>query len=270
MIEPLTISVVIPTRNRCQSLARVLHALNKDAYPQLEIIVIDAASKDSTVEVLRSFGERVRWISEPDAGEYDALNKGIGLARGEVIKFMSDDDVLRSGAFQLASDYLAKHPDIDIVFGQTAFWEVRNGQARYIETTSSLNPARLTTRHWLRQQTGLQSISAFIRRRVFDQIGLMSVEYACGDVEFWTRAASRGIKMGLIPDVVLDYHYTGQNGVITKEWQIAAEMVRLNRLYGTTSDVLLAVWRHYPLHILAVLSRKLGVHPGRYVRSLKA
>jgi glycosyltransferase involved in cell wall biosynthesis len=268
MIEPLKISVVIPTRNRCQSLARVLHSLNEDAYPQLETIVIDAASRDSTVDLLRSYGERIRWISEPDDGEYDALNKGIGMARGEVIKFMSDDDVLRSGAFQLAADYFASHPDVDIVLGQTAFWEVENGQSQFIETTNTLDPARLTTRHWLRQQTGLQSISAFIRRRVFDQIGLMSVEYACGDVEFWARAASRGIKMGLIPDVVLDYYYTGQNGVFTKEWRIAAEMVKLNQLYGNTPDVISAIWRHYPLHLLAVLSRRLGVHPGRYLRSL--
>jgi glycosyltransferase involved in cell wall biosynthesis len=269
MLEKLTISIVIPTRNRCRSLDRVLKSLMEDKYSSLEIIVVDAASVDGTVNLLRSYGERIQWISEPDNGEYDALNKGIRMATGEVIKLMSDDDVLRSGAFQIAADYLTSHPDVDIVFGQTAFWEVKKGQTHFIETTNTLDPTQLTTRHWLRQQTGLQSISAFIRRRGFDQIGLMSVEYACGDVEFWTRSASNDIKMGLIPDVVLDYYYTGQNGVFTKEWRIAAEMVRLNRLYGNTFDVLLAMWRHYPVHSLAVLFRRLGVHPGRNLRRLR-
>ncbi len=280
-----SISVVIATRNRAQTLRRTLEKLFESGYPDLEVIVVDGASTDGTVDLLRSYENRItRWVSEPDEGEYWAYNKGIRMATGEIVKLMSDDDVLRPKAFRLAAEYFTSHPETDIVFGQTVFWVDSTGSSKQIDDASGLlykpherDESRLTLRHWLRETTGVHSLSAFIRRRVFEKIGPLSTDYVCGDIEFWGRAALAGIRMGMMPQEVVDYHMTGLNGVTTKRWKVAADMVRINVRYGTRSDVLHCWWRFYvrpflvwvPLGWAVRICHRLGLHPLRAWRRLR-
>ncbi len=114
----MLISVIIPTRNRCALLRNTLEALLRDDYPSKEIVVMDAASTDGTVEMLRSFGNQVRWVSEKDGGEYFARNKGFELTTGELIHFCGDDNVLLPGSFAFAEQFLSEHPEVDIMFGR--------------------------------------------------------------------------------------------------------------------------------------------------------
>ena len=242
----LKISVVIPTRNRAQTLKRMLDKLFEDAYPNLEVIIIDAASTDGTQDVIKSYGNRIsKWVSEPDGGEYFGINKGIALATGDIVKLMSDDDVLRPGVLQKVAAYFDAHPDVEIVFGQTVVWEERSGTPVRLFETVMMDESRLKLWNWIHERQTVTSLSSFLRRGVFQRIGLMSTEYICGDVEYWTRAASRGVKMGLMPDVVIDYYYTGLNGILTKRWRVAADIVRINAKYGSAMDVLAAVWRKF-------------------------
>jgi len=243
MSEWPKISVVIATLNRSPYLKKMLDNLFKDDYPNLEVIVIDGASKDDTVELLKSYGNKIsKWKSEPDQGEYFAINKGLQMATGEIIKPMTDDDILRPGVFFLAAEYFATHPDIDIVFGQAASWREENGKVSFIEE-SSCHPERLSLHHWLRETHGFNSIAAFIRSSVFRRIGLFSTEYCAGDVEYWTRAAHLRIKMGLMPQVVVDYYYRDFMGVITKWREIARDRFRINVRYGSIPDIAVSFWK---------------------------
>ena len=271
MQELPKVSVLVATLNRARYLKRMLDALFEDDYPSKEVIVVDGASTDGTVELLKSYGDKItRWISEPDEGEYDALVKGMNMATGDIAKWMPDDDVLRPGAFRLAVDYLASHPDVDIVFGQTAVWREKKGRPVFACQAHEADPSRLSARCWLHRDNELYSPAAFVRRRVFDRIGVLSTEYSCGDTEFWVRAASRGVKMGLMPETVLDYHYTGNNGVVTKKWRLRIDEVRLATRYGGKSDVLALGWRRLirpcvarPTNILLRASRTVALWPFR-------
>jgi len=265
------VSVVLATLNRASYLKRMLDNLLRNQYANLEIIVVDGGSTDGTVKLLESYDEGViHWISERDSGEYYALNKGLRMATGEIIKLMTDDDVLRPDCFRWAVDYLLAHPDVDIVFGQTAYWKEEAGRNQFLHESCMMSPERLTVRHWVRETQGVSSLSSFVRRRVFDRIGLLATKYACGDVEFWTRAASRGVGMGLIPQVVVDYFITGENGVIRKRWKIASDMVAINATYGNAADVVNCLWRRYPQHLLVLVLSPLGLHPLRKWRRWKA
>lgn len=238
------ISIVVATRNRCAYLKRMLDHLLRDDYPNLEVIVVDGASTDGTVNLLKSYGDRMaRWISEPDRGEYDATNKAIRMATGEIVKWMTDDDLLRPGVFHKAAEYLAVHPDIDVVFGQTAYWRETDREPVFLGTTSATDPARLGLRYWLRESQGVSSQASFFRKRIFDYLGPFSIDYVCGDTEFWVRAASRCVPMGLMPDVVLDYYYTGLNGAIVKSRRVTMDVIRINSRYGSVADILHAVFR---------------------------
>jgi glycosyltransferase involved in cell wall biosynthesis len=262
------ISVIVATMNRAQYLKRMLDKLFEDDYPNLEVIIIDGASKDNTVEIIKSYGNKItKWVSEPDDGEYFAFNKGLKMATGEIIKPMTDDDILRTGSFKLAADYFDSHPHISIVFGQAYYWINRNGTYEFIRESKATDPSLLTFKDWLREKHQLPSPSVFIRRTVFDKIGCFSTEFICGDTEFWVRAALAGLKMGVMNQIVVDYHITGYNTVTVKRWRIAADMVRITKKYGSLFDVMNCYYRKYIYGViyiqLALVSHFLGIHPLR-------
>ncbi|MCX6930807.1 MAG: glycosyltransferase family 2 protein, partial [Verrucomicrobia bacterium] len=99
-------------------LAQALDSLVLQEYPCLEVIVKDGASSDGTVELLKVRDEIVtRWVSEPDTGQTQALNKGFALATGEVFGWLNTDERYRPGALRLVGQTFAAHPDLDIIFG---------------------------------------------------------------------------------------------------------------------------------------------------------
>lgn len=269
------ISVVVATKNRARYLNRMLDALFADDYPNREVIIVDGASTDGTVELLKSYGDRItRWVSEPDEGEYFAYNKALGVATGEIIKVMTDDDVLRPGALRVAARYFAEHPEVDILFGQTAVWDERARAALCVKETRVTDASKLTLRNWLRGSQGVKSVAAFVRRKVFNDIGLFATGYSCGDTEFWARAASKGNRMGVVVDVVVDRHLTEICGVFLKRGRLRWDGLRVNVRYGTAANVGWYFNARYlkpytygaVLQLLASACHTLGLHPLRVWR----
>jgi glycosyltransferase involved in cell wall biosynthesis len=270
------ISIIIPTRNRAHYLKRALDKILESDYPNLEIIVIDGASTDDTVQVLKAYGNRIaKWLSEPDGGEYFAVNKGLTFATGEIIKFMSDDDVLLPRSLGIAGRYFLAHPDVDVVFGQ---------QKKYVSTPEKNiliydNPISdersLTPRNWIRRFRYVPShIASFIRKRVIDEVGGMSTEYWPGDVEFWARVACRGAKMIILPDHFVDYYLTGENAVLAQARKCQTIFYHTARLHGTMTDVLyVLVAKLLVFEItnpIVMAAHALGLHPLRWWFNMKS
>lgn len=277
MSEWPRISVLVPTRNRSKYLKRMLDKILETDYPNLEVIVLDGASTDGTVELLKSYGNRItRWVSEKDGGEYDALNKGIGMATGDIIKHMTDDDVLLPEAFRLVGGYFASHPDVGIVFAQVRWWEEKEGNATLLHESNYTDPAVLKPEAYIRSmrhRPGPPTLGGFIRRRVFEQIGLFRTDFVIGDYEFWARAVSGGVRIGLVPDIVADYYFTGQNTVILKSRRISYDMLRIARMHGTARDVLYyigCVFQAYFMNMAAVPFHVIGIHPLQWVEKMKS
>jgi glycosyltransferase involved in cell wall biosynthesis len=112
------ISIVIPSYNQAAFLAGALDSLAAQAYPTLEVVVVDGGSTDGTVELLKKRSDVVtRWVSEADAGQTNALNKGFDMATGEVFGWLNCDERYRPGALRLAGATFARDPELDIVFG---------------------------------------------------------------------------------------------------------------------------------------------------------
>jgi glycosyltransferase involved in cell wall biosynthesis len=252
-------------------LKRSLDALLRDNYPDKEIIVIDGASTDGTVELLKSYENRIcKWVSEPDRGEYDATNKGISISTGEIIKQMTDDDVQLPGSLQAAASYFLEHPEVDIVFGQTAFWDMRlDENPVLIDAKPRVDPGLLTTRNWIRRaKTPPCYQAAFFRRRVFDRIGGFATDFVTGDHEFFVRAARAGVKMGIMNDRVVDYYFTGDNQALRKKWADRWGYVRIALRYGDWRDLTYNFWSKVlflPVwDAAATVAHMLGLHPLRW------
>lgn len=112
------LSIVIPSFNQAGFLGRALDSLARQDYPGLEVIVVDGQSTDATVEVLTRRRQVVsRWVSEPDTGQTQALNKGFRMANGEVLGWLNCDEAYRPGALQQVGAAFAQEPDLEMVFG---------------------------------------------------------------------------------------------------------------------------------------------------------
>jgi glycosyltransferase involved in cell wall biosynthesis len=89
---PPRFSVVMPSFNTAQYLRETLESIVSQDYPDLEIIITDGRSTDGTLDILREYGDRIRWISEPDEGQCDAINKGFRMATGTLHDCCNADD----------------------------------------------------------------------------------------------------------------------------------------------------------------------------------
>lgn len=264
------ISIIIPTRNRARYLNRGLNSILESDYPNLEIIVIDGASSDDTVQVLKKYGNRItKWISEPDGGEYFAVNKGLAFATGEIIKFMSDDDVLLPQALSIAGRYFLEHPDVDVIFGQQKWYISKPATNELIYDKQITDERSITPRNWIRRSMDVPShIASFVRKRVIEEVGGMSEEYWPGDVEFWARVSKHGAKMVLLPDHFVDYYLTGENGVMTRSRQCQTIFYHTARLHGNMADVLYVLIAKVLVfeitNPIRIVAHALGLHPLRW------
>lgn len=112
------ISIVTPSFNQGGYLEETIRSVLGQDYANLEYIVMDGGSADRSVDVIRKYSDRIAfWISEPDAGQSDALRKGFSRATGQVFGWLNSDDTLAPGTLMRVGEFFASHPEVDITYG---------------------------------------------------------------------------------------------------------------------------------------------------------
>ncbi|MBD5635125.1 MAG: glycosyltransferase, partial [Candidatus Eremiobacteraeota bacterium] len=123
------ISVVVPSLNQGHFIGTTLDSILSQGVADLEVIVVDGGSTDATLDVLRSFGDRISWTSEADRGQSDAINKGLRRARGAIVCYLNSDDVFEPGALAHVTTFFAEH-DVDWLFGRCRIIDENGAPAR--------------------------------------------------------------------------------------------------------------------------------------------
>ena len=117
MDGPPLVSVITPSFNQVRFLETALRSVLEQDYPRIEYIVIDGGSTDGSLEVLGRYRDRLAaCVSEPDAGQAAGINKGLRLAKGEIIAWLNSDDVYLPGAVRQAVEALEREPDLGMVY----------------------------------------------------------------------------------------------------------------------------------------------------------
>ncbi len=205
----MKISVVTAVYNRAGTIAQAIESVQSQTFSPIEHVIQDGQSTDGTLEIVRRMlRDDTRLISERDAGLYDAINRGISNATGDVIGLMHSDDFFASPeALEWVAEAFANH-EVDGVYGD-------------LEYVSAENPARVV-RHWRSGEYDPRMLSKgwmpphptlYLRREVFERWGLYDTRYAiAADYEAMLRYLTKGkIRLAYVPKVMVKMRVGGES-----------------------------------------------------------
>lgn len=183
------ISIVVPSYNQGQFVRATLDSILAQNVEGIEILVMDGGSKDGTVDVLRSYGNKIQWVSEKDRGQSHAINKGFERARSDILGYVNSDDTYQPGALAAVLEAFRQHPESDFVYGDF----------NYIDAAGNILARRRTTNFdydILRfDHNFICQPASFWRRSVIERIGPIAEDlYYLMDYEYYLRAAAAGMR----------------------------------------------------------------------------
>ncbi|HVM62092.1 MAG TPA: glycosyltransferase family 2 protein [Verrucomicrobiae bacterium] len=181
----LKVSVITPSFNQARFLPETLASIRAQDYPDIENIVVDGGSTDGSVDILRAT-PGIRWISERDKGQVDALNKGFAMATGEIVTWINSDDTISPHAVRIAVDALER-TGADVVYGDVRIIAPDSAHIRMFYGIPFDYPVFLYGINYIGQQ------SAYFRRSLLQKAGPLRLEYDNAfDYELWLRMALHG------------------------------------------------------------------------------
>jgi glycosyltransferase involved in cell wall biosynthesis len=200
-VDLMKISVITAVRNNRDTIAAALDSILGQTWPDIELVVIDGSSTDGTLEVLESYRSRINYlVSEKDQGIYDALNKGLMRATGDIIGFLHADDLLASSAVLATIESLFREHHVDGVYGDLVYVRQENPEALVRFWRSCRYRKGLLQQGWMPPHPTL-----YLRRRVYEKFGTFDTTYRiAADYDFILRIFKQGaLNVHYIPQVLV-------------------------------------------------------------------
>jgi glycosyltransferase involved in cell wall biosynthesis len=179
------ITMVTPVRNGMQYIEETIRSIVDQEYPNLEYIIVDGGSTDGTVDVIRAYEKHLTWwVSEPDSGMYDALNKGFARSTGEIMGWLNSSDRLHPKSLFVVGSVFAAFPEVEWINGRPTVLN-SDGMTIYV-----LDLGRWSRYRFLAGANRfIQQESTLWRRRLWERAGgALDISYGgAGDFELWAR-----------------------------------------------------------------------------------
>ena len=211
----MKISVIIPTFNSAKTIQDTLESIISQNWPDIQVVIQDGGSTDGTKEIVARYPVAMSgWHAMPDNGIYDAMNKGINRATGEVVAILNSDDVWLPGTLERVAEVFSRNPDVGIVSGSIEVWEDLPNGAKVVLKSSLLH---------LRTGMTIQHPATFVRRNVYEQVGLFDIHYRIGaDYDFVLRCMEANIPWIILDDVLTRMRAGGKGGLTftLEDWKI--------------------------------------------------
>ena len=250
----MKISIITITYNSAKTLPRALESVRSQKYDEIEHIIVDGASTDGTVELIEAYAQssnlqilkssnsnspKVRWISEPDGGIYDAINKGIRMATGDVIGFLHSDDVFYSpdSIGQIAAAFADN--TVDVVYGDLQYCHGDKVTRRWRSNEFHLSSLKYG---WMPPHPTL-----YVRKKVYQEVGDYDAWFRISaDYDMILRIFTSGYKARYVPEVLVKMNTGGASNKNTKA-----------RLSKTQEDYIVLKKNHVGAGYLTVACKQL-------------
>lgn len=211
-------SIITITYNSEKTIERTLKSVLSQTYTDFEYIIVDGASKDSTINIVRKyeplFDGRMKWKSEPDTGIYNAMNKGIMRSSGEIIGIVNSDDWLETDALQILVEEMAHDEENrrKILTGEVLF--------HYDDGSTQLYPTSYERYEYFakRYRMGLNHPATFVPRCIYDKMGVFDEEFKLyADADFILRCYKAGVGVHFINKVLSNMADGGASNVRSRK-----------------------------------------------------
>jgi glycosyltransferase involved in cell wall biosynthesis len=229
------VSIITPCFNSMRFIKDCIESVLTQTYSRVEHIVQDGASADGTVEVLRRYAGRIDWVSEPDHGQADALDKALKRSHGEILLVLNADDILLPHAASWAVKAMAKYPTDAVIYGDEYLMdELGHTIGEYVAPEYDFASVLCVERV-------LPAQAAFIRRSSLEQVGLGADATldSCPDYEMFVRLGLR-FSMRHVPGFVARYRYYARpmDGVMPRSVDrfIQAKTRVMERVFDNCTD----------------------------------
>jgi glycosyltransferase involved in cell wall biosynthesis len=221
-----TLSVVTPSFNSGEFIQDAIWSVSQQRAVTVEHIVIDGASTDTTVAILKRYPQ-VQWTSEPDNGQSDAINKGFLRASGDLVGWLNADDYYLPGGLEAIARAAQQHPEADVIHGDCVFVD-SSGRIVRSKVEHDFDRAIL-----LYFGCYIPSTATFFRRRVIESGLLLDCDYrVCMDFEYFARLAHAGFKFHYVPHFIAAFRWHGNNISLSQAARRAQERRQVQLRFG--------------------------------------
>lgn len=177
----MKISIITPTLNQAQFIEDTIISVLTQNFNNFEHIIIDGGSTDGTVEILKNY-EHLKWVSEKDTGQSNAINKGFRMASGDIIAWINSDDYYDKGIFSPVSDFFESHKDCHFLYGDITYID------EHRKFLTSLKGANLTLGNLVNCPDIVRQPSCFWRKDILYDIGFLNEKlHLVMDFDFFLR-----------------------------------------------------------------------------------
>ncbi|MGH7332124.1 MAG: glycosyltransferase family 2 protein [Candidatus Rokuibacteriota bacterium] len=215
-------TVVTPSFNQGRFIRETIESVLGQGYGALEYLVIDGGSSDETLDILKDYGTRLTWVSEPDRGQASAINKGWRGGRGTIVAYLNSDDTYLPGAVERAVSALRASPEAGAVYGE-GYHVDEAGRVLHRYPTEPFDLDRLAETCFICQPT------VFLRREVVERVGYLdeTLQY-CMDYDLWIRVG-RVTTFAQVSDFLATTRLHADTKTLGRRAQAHAEILRTVR-----------------------------------------
>ena len=244
----MKISLITATYNSAETLRDTLQSVHNQTFKDIDYIIVDGNSKDGTMEIVKEFEPLfngcLRWVSEKDKGIYDAMNKGVKMAQGDIVGILNSDDFFATNAIlEKVNDAFTKNPEIDGVYADV----------RYVDWNDTSKTVRMFSgKDFKREKLCWGKMpphpSFYVKKKCYDKFGLYSLDYPiCSDYDMFVKMIWEGnINTLYINDVFVNMRSggTSSNGIKVHR-KIIRERMRCVREHNMPSNFFKQTSRYF-------------------------
>jgi len=183
-----SISIITPSLNQGHYIEETINSVLNQNYQKLEYIIIDGGSTDNTLNILRKNSDRIKWVSQKDEGQTEAINKGLAMATGEIVSYINSDDILSKGTLKIIGNVFASDHEIQWIIGRSRIIDKESKEIRKSITWYKDLLLKTKSKNLLLITNYISQPAVFWRREIIKKTGTFdeNLHYVM-DYEYWLR-----------------------------------------------------------------------------------